>query len=66
MPSEILRRGESIDIWIAQLGVGYENYLHQKVSGKAVPNTVKPTEAELMQMWQRVKQDEDKNKHTGP
>jgi hypothetical protein len=66
MPSEILRRGESIDIWIAQLGVGYENYLHQKMSGKAVPNTVKPTEAELMQMWQQVKQNEDKNKHAGP
>lgn len=66
MPSEILRRGESIDIWIAQLGVGYENYLHQKVSGKAVPNTVKPTEQELMQMWQQVKQNEDKNKHPGP
>jgi hypothetical protein len=63
LPSELLGRGESIDVWIAHLGVEYENYLHQKVNGK---NTLMPQEhnlsdEQLMDMWQKVKQNENKN-----
>jgi hypothetical protein len=63
MPSELLSKGQSIDIWIAQIGVEYENYLHQKANGKTNLTAPTPTvsQEELMTMWKSVKENENKN-----
>jgi hypothetical protein len=64
LPSKVIQQGHSIDIWIAQIGVGYENYLHDKAHGKVgtAPSQPTVTKEQMMEMWNRVKQDENKNK----
>lgn len=64
LPSKVIQQGHSIDIWIAQIGVGYENYLHDKAHNKVgtAPSQPTVTKEQMMEMWNRVKQNENKNK----
>ena len=35
LPSHVIRTGESIDIIISEIALGYENYMHEKAENDA-------------------------------
>lgn len=63
LPSELLAKGSSIDIHVAEIGVGYENYLYNKDKNRSIgPTPAKISQQEAQDMWNRLKQDEDKRR----
>ena len=61
LPSEVLRSGSSLDIFVAEIAVGYQNYQNRKQSGNAPPVLKKYSEKELLDMIKRAR-GEDGNK----
>ena len=35
MPSQILESGNTLDLYVAEVAVGYESFMHKKASNKA-------------------------------
>lgn len=54
LPSQVLKQGTSIDIFVAEIGVGYENYINEKHSGQTV--TPKLSQDEMKRMINQVKE----------
>ena len=53
LPSEILARGNTLDLYIMDAALSYHNYQHKKSMGKVEQDY---TTEELMEMMQKVKQ----------
>lgn len=63
LPSELLVRGSSIDIHVAEVGIGYENYLINRDKNKSIgPTPARVTQQEAQDMWNRLKQDENERR----
>ncbi len=63
LPSELLVKGSSIDIHVAEVGIGYENYLINKDKNKHIgPPPVKISQQEAQDLWDRLKADESKSR----
>jgi hypothetical protein len=61
LPSEVMLEGSSLDIWIAELAVGYENYLNKKHAGNLGPTPAPNlSQDEMRAMIERVKKNENK------
>lgn len=59
----MLRSGSSLDIWIAEIAIGYENYLNKKHSGTlGAPPAPKLSQKEMQAMIDRVRARKDENK----
>lgn len=56
LPSQILESGNTLDLYVAEVAVGYENYMHKKASNKQ-NNQISSNYSteELQQMLNRVK-----------
>jgi hypothetical protein len=63
LPSELLAKGSSIDIHVAEVGIGYENYLINRDKNKSIgPTPARVTQQEAQDMWNRLKQDENERR----
>jgi hypothetical protein len=61
LPSEVLRSGSSLDIFVAEIAVGYQNYQQRKQKGQAPDIKNKYSEKELLDMIKRARgEDGDK------
>ena len=59
LPSEFLNRGNSLDLYIADIAQQFETYVHNKHMNKNMPSVLEPpdlTESEMLAMIQRVKE----------
>ena len=59
LPSEFLNRGNSLDLYIADIAQQFETYVHNKHMNKNMPSVPEPpdlTESEMLAMIQRVKE----------
>ena len=57
LPSEFLNRGNSLDLYIADIAQQFETYVHNKHMNKNMPSVPEPpdlTESEMLAMIQRV------------
>jgi hypothetical protein len=64
LPSVLLREGSSIDIQVAELAVGYQNFYYEQEERKqtgAPPKPPKLSQEEMMAMMERVKKNETKS-----
>lgn len=57
----MLKNGTSVDIFVAEIAVGYENYLTKKHQGGAPP-TPELSQGEMLAMMERVRAKKDENK----
>jgi hypothetical protein len=60
----LLREGSSIDIQVAELAVGYQNFQYEQEERKqtgAPPKPPKLSQEEMMSMMERVRKDETKS-----
>lgn len=62
LPSELLSRANSFDVFVAETAVGYENYLNKKESGKGTLPVPELTQEQMQAMIDRVKSRENKSK----
>ena len=53
LPSEILRRGNTIDLWCMEFSVGYENYVRRKQE-RGEPLNHGKSQEELQAMIERA------------
>ena len=59
LPSELLIKGNSYDVMIAETSVGYENYLHNKdKGGNVLPTPPSLSQEEMLAMIERVRKNE--------
>ena len=59
LPSEFLNRGNSLDLYIADIAQQFETYVHNKHMNKNMPSIPEPpelTEDEMLAMIKRVKE----------
>jgi len=65
LPSEVLKKGSTIDIWAMELAVGYESWVREKHSkGEKVVNHGKSQE-ELQAMIDRARQRQQEGNEVG-
>jgi len=63
LPSELIARGNSIDVMMADLGVSYENHLNKKAEAKSkggVAPAPKLSQEEMAQMLENVRKRKQK------
>ena len=65
LPSEILYRGSTFDLYVLDVYSRYIKYQEAKTNGKAVPVEKKYTVEELMAMRDRVKNSQPKERSSG-
>lgn len=57
LPSEFLNRGNSLDLYVADIAQQFETYVHKKHTNKTeVPEVPVLSESEMLAMIQRVKE----------
>ena len=57
LPSEFLNRGNSLDLYVADIAQQFETYVHKKHMNKTeVPEVPVLSESEMLAMIQRVKE----------
>lgn len=63
LPSEVLERGSTFDLWVFDVAIGYRNLMHdrelEKANGKnkVLPGTATP---ELMEQLEKYRADKDR------
>lgn len=65
LPSKVLAEGSSIDMLVAEIAVGYQNWTYEEAERKQKGAPPKPpdlTQEQMMAMIERVRNNEDKNK----
>ena len=56
LPSEFLNRGNSLDLYVADIAQQFETYVHNKHMNKnSVPEVPELSESEMMAMIKRVR-----------
>jgi len=58
LPSEFLNRGNSLDLYVADIAQQFETYVHDKHMNKHMPSVPEPpelSESEMLAMIERVR-----------
>ena len=58
LPSEFLNRGNSLDLYVADIATQFETYVHNKHMNKNMPSVAEPpqlSESEMQAMLERVR-----------
>lgn len=65
LPSRLLEEGSSIDILVAEIAIGYQNYMYEEAERKQTGAPPKPpslSQEEMKSMIERVRNNENKDK----
>lgn len=60
LPSEFLNRGNSLDLYVADIAQQFETYVHDKHMNKNMPSVAEPpqlSESEMLAMIERVRKE---------
>lgn len=57
LPSEVLEKGTSFDLYVIDISSRYQAYQHDKAEGNA-PKSGMPTQADMIEMIRRAREEE--------